>query len=368
MTARTAPADRARAEARHGLHFAGLGSEAELQALSREGGLERRRAWLVDLDNLVLAARRAVARGDGEVACGAALAVAELARRAGPLGLALALLQDAARCHGAPRRDLERVRIATGAVLLELGRAEEAGPLLEAAARACRGAGEPALEALALQALAQFEHDRGRPDRANARIRAALALVPRGEVWLDARLRTTAGAVALYEGRFDAACEELERARLGLRACGDRLSEARVALNLAVAHGQRGDIAQSGDWYEEALRLLDAAGDRVGLCAALASRAAWCDKVGRTDASRWYLEASLTLARELGDRRGEGIAHGGRGRCAAVADPRPHLEQALAIHRELGWDYGQVYALCGLARLEVAAGRAAAALALADEA
>ncbi|MEZ4238862.1 MAG: hypothetical protein R3F59_22460 [Myxococcota bacterium] len=157
---------------------------------------------------------------------GAALAVAELARRAGPLGLALALLRTPPAANGASARPRARAH-RHGAVLLELGRAEEAGPLLEAAARACRGAGEPALEALALQALAQFEHDRGRPDRANARIRAALALVPRGEVWLDARLRTTAGAVALYEGRFDAACEELERARLGLRAWGDRLSEAR---------------------------------------------------------------------------------------------------------------------------------------------
>ena len=54
------------AEERHGRYFARFGTEEALEALFRHGGVRRRRALALELDNLVTACRRAVARGDGE--------------------------------------------------------------------------------------------------------------------------------------------------------------------------------------------------------------------------------------------------------------------------------------------------------------
>jgi tetratricopeptide (TPR) repeat protein len=307
------------------------------------------------------------------VAAGTALAVAELLRRVGPQRLALELLQGASALSLASPAERVRVSISLGIVLLELGQADAAEVQLEQARAAAQQAGLVALEAEALQGLAQFEHDRGRPDRSLARVEAALALLDPADpstLLLQARLRATAGSAAMYQGRLTEGRALLEQAAASFRATGARLYEARACLNLGVLLGQMGELELSGARYGEALQLMCEAGDRFGLGVTLSSLAAWCDKTGRLEESQWYLQSSLTLSRELGDRRAEGIALTGLGRNSLTRDPRPYLQSALAIHRELGWDYGMTYPLCGLARLAQQEARPAEALALAlaDEA
>jgi predicted ATPase/DNA-binding winged helix-turn-helix (wHTH) protein len=354
---------------RHGLYFASFGGESALAALNQRGGTARRTAWLADLDNLVAACRRALQSGWASVAAGTALAVADLVRRVGPQGLALELLQGASALAGPV--ELGRVQIALGIVLLELGQAAAAEAQLEQARDRAHQAGLVALEAGALQALAQFEHDRGRPDRSRARVDAALALLVPGDPateLLQARLRATAGAAAMYLGRLAEGRAELEQAIVSFRVMGAQLFEARACLNLAVLLGQMGELELSGARYREALQRMREAGDRFGLGVTLSSLAAWCDKTGRLEEAQWYLQSSLTLARELGDRRAEGIALTGLGRHSLTPDPRPYLEASLAIHREHAWDYGMTFPLCGLARLAQQEGRSSEALALVDEA
>src|SRR4030095_13797601 len=55
-------------ETRHGRHFAALGSADALEALRESDGARRYRALAVELDNLVVACRRARARGDAPAA------------------------------------------------------------------------------------------------------------------------------------------------------------------------------------------------------------------------------------------------------------------------------------------------------------
>ena len=49
-------------------YFARFGSEDRLLTLYRHGGGARRRAWTLELDNIVAACKRAVVHGDGEIA------------------------------------------------------------------------------------------------------------------------------------------------------------------------------------------------------------------------------------------------------------------------------------------------------------
>ncbi len=79
------------AEERHGRYFAGFGTDEAIEALSRHGGVKRRRALALELDNLVAACRRAVRRADGEIAVAAYRAIWEVLELQGPCALGIDL-------------------------------------------------------------------------------------------------------------------------------------------------------------------------------------------------------------------------------------------------------------------------------------
>src|SRR4029453_8530312 len=53
---------------RHGAWYAAYGSDPAVDALEGHGGVVRRRELELELENLLAAARRAIARGDGRTA------------------------------------------------------------------------------------------------------------------------------------------------------------------------------------------------------------------------------------------------------------------------------------------------------------
>ena len=79
------------AQERHGRYFARFGSDERLLTLYRHGGGARRRALMLELDNLVAACRRAVARGDGATAVATLRAAWEAVTTQGPFALAIDL-------------------------------------------------------------------------------------------------------------------------------------------------------------------------------------------------------------------------------------------------------------------------------------
>jgi tetratricopeptide (TPR) repeat protein len=76
---------------RHGQHFAELGSEEAIGSLNTRDGLRMRRAMGAELENLLRACDRAVAREDGAVAFGTWRAAFEVLALRGPLRIATAL-------------------------------------------------------------------------------------------------------------------------------------------------------------------------------------------------------------------------------------------------------------------------------------
>ncbi len=82
------------AEQRHGAHFACLGTPEALDALRSPEGVERMRSLERDLDNVVAACRRAVARTDAEVALPTLKAAWAVLDQRGPVALAAALADE----------------------------------------------------------------------------------------------------------------------------------------------------------------------------------------------------------------------------------------------------------------------------------
>jgi predicted ATPase/DNA-binding winged helix-turn-helix (wHTH) protein len=93
--------------------------------------------------------------------------------------------------------------------------------------------------------------------------------------------------------------------------------------------------------------------------------------IGRSSEARQYLEQSVAIARDLGDRAGEALALQPLGvTCVVLGDiaaARAHLESALAMARESGQDREIAAALSALAQVPRLEGDFNAAAALYDE-
>src|SRR5205085_3341042 len=79
------------AQERHGAHFATFGSDAAIDALLVHGAVARQRALQLELDNIVAACRRALARGDAATAAATYRAASAVFVLRGPLALAASL-------------------------------------------------------------------------------------------------------------------------------------------------------------------------------------------------------------------------------------------------------------------------------------
>lgn len=122
--------------------------------------------------------------------------------------------------------------------------------------------------------------------------------------------------------------------------------------NLGNAYCALGVVRRAIAYLEHAVAIAREIGDRQG-------EGRWLGSLGITHWSVWevrqaiaYFEQALAIAREVGDRRGEGRHLGNLGEaCLAVGKVRQALEyfeQALAIAQEIGDKERQSYALRGL--------------------
>ena len=327
------------AEVAHGRHFASFGTEAAIEACYRHGAVQRLRALALELDNLVSACRRAVARGDGATAVPAYRAAWEVLDRQGPFTLGFALGAQVLALDGIDVAQRAEALLAQAQGMERAGRTAEAGKLLG--------------EALA---LTRKTSDRRREG-------VVLAMV---------------GGLHREQGSMDSAQRHLEAALAIHRAVGNRLGEASVLYNLGNLFDQRGLPAQSRLHHEAALVIHRELGNRRSEGNVLAGLAILHRHQGRMDDSHAHYEAALAIHRELGDRRSEGIALGNLGNVhldqGRAEQAQAHYEAALAIHREVGSRIVEAYALANLGsvhrdhrRLDEARGHFDQALAISRE-
>ena len=329
-----APALRA-AEARHGAYFASLDD----RAATAHGCAE--------LDNLVAACRRAVARGDG----GLAAMVLERAWAAlklrGPLGVTIDLASMVLAGSGLDAAALVRVHRVAGSALQACGRKEEATAHFEASLAHARAGHDRRGECRALLSLGFCSIDGGRPDASRAHLDAgraialdmqdhglmseasnALAVLAEFEGRLhDAKehyaaglatarasngaypvshLLSNLGCLCADEGDVDMARSHLVAALADARECGDRRLEA-------VTLGNLGWLSRLEEDFDTALALVGLALDitrQIGLphleCFLLINLGIACQRLQRPEEARHHFEVTLALARELGERRWEG--------------------------------------------------------------
>ncbi|MEM7245807.1 MAG: tetratricopeptide repeat protein [Acidobacteriota bacterium] len=351
---------------RHGEHFALWGTEEALDRLHAHGGVERRRELELWLGNLVVACRRAVARGDGTTAV-KTLAAAWAVLALGTSSTVSRLAEDVLTLESLTSGERARVLVASGHARQQAGRWDEARTLYEQGAALARAEGLQALEAHALGNLGVLRGDQGHADEARELNERALALHRQlGHRRFEGAVLVALGNLDWGQGRPEAARESYEQALVLLQAEGDRRLEGRVLGNLAIVDAERGTLDEARALFEQALAIAREVGDRRREGVVLGNLGYLHAQEGRHEDARSLQEQALEIHREVGHRRSEGVVLGNLGALQSeLGRPDEALvlfEAALAIHREVGNPAFEGLVLGKLGELHLEQGRAEQAL------
>jgi tetratricopeptide (TPR) repeat protein len=347
---------------RHGSFYARFGTEDALDALDGHGGVEMRRRLALDLENLVTACRRAVARGDGESAAATLSAAWAVLALRGPFASANALGREALTCKGLSAVAQARVLSCSGDACWLAGRMEEAREHYERALAIHREAGDRRLEGHVLGNLGKVHEVQGRMEEAREHYERALAVSREVDNRCDEGIVLgSLGLLHQTQGRMEEARECYERALVLDREVGNRRFEGQVLGNLGLLHRAQGRTLDAREHYERALAVSREVGNRRSEGHVLGFLGELHQSQGRMEEAREHLERSLAIDREVGDRIFEGVVlanlgalHIDQGR---TSEAQEHYERALAIHREVGNRRSEGIVLGNLGRLHKAQGR-----------
>jgi predicted ATPase/Flp pilus assembly protein TadD len=329
------------AQARHGSYFARFGTDIEVEALFLHGGLRRRHALALELDNLVAACSRAVVRGDGRVASAVLRIVSDVIEITGPytLGTALAAqvlalpdLDDTSRAHALA---------ASAMPLRRAGRTEDAAAAWEGAIALYRRIGNRRREAYCMLSLGNVRRDQGRLDDARSLQESALALTREiGYRRVEGHAWGNLGIIHAMQGRFAEARAHFARALEIHREVGNRYIEGIDTSNLGEACRESGMSSEARGHFENALAIDREVGNRRDEGVVMTNLAMLEVDGDRHEEAHAHFDAALSIAREIGDPAFEGYVLGllafallGEDR---VQEAIAYCERALEIHRMVG--------------------------------
>jgi predicted ATPase/class 3 adenylate cyclase/Flp pilus assembly protein TadD len=313
-------------ESRHGAYFAGLSPD---EVIGSRG---------MELDNLSAACRRAVARGDAQVATRTlelAWAVLEL-RGPFKFGVDLSTL-----VLSMPRMSAaSHARLVLGSALQALGSIEPAREAFEGALQSSRATGDHQSVADALSKLGNLCANAGHMEEARSHLTAALGLARDiADVGRECEALSALGTLYEYLGRFDAALADYEEALVLARKSNNRRWEGGILGNLGRVYHSRGDALAARESFRAGLELARELGDRKWEGNALCNLGLLEHIRGNASEARATLEASLQLAREIGHARLEafvacnlGIVEDAAGKSTRA---KAHLIAALGMAERL---------------------------------
>lgn len=330
------PGERDAAERRHG--------EAMMRLLGasppRGRGLRLAPSLRAERENLGLAARRALERGDVAQITTLGGAAVELLMNTGPYSEALALARARGAATGLSPKQRAWVVLDLGEALRNLGQAAEARLHLEDALALARSEGEEAQLAATLLALGVLEHDLRHFDRARACYEDALryaASLP--DPTAHIRALTCLGHIERETGAHERAERHLRRA-LTLCPAEDRSLHLRTLSALSLLQMERGSPIEAARTLREVVALAQAEGDRVLEVIARGNLSEALAEQGRLDDALAASQRVMPRARALGSRRLLAINLGNQGdillRLGRIDEAERALREAIELSRQLG--------------------------------
>ena len=305
---------------------------------SEEAVTDERRA---DLDNLVLACRRAAADGDAEAAvrllvlAGAALGIN------GPGNTAVELATEVSRMAGlSAGQRAAACRVAGNAHGL-MGHMAQARDELDRGLAFAEAASDDALSVRLHCAIADVLCRTGQTHPARGHLEQALAMARHlGDRKLEYMALNGLGTLCLEAAQLDTARDLLDEALDIARQLGHRRWQGGLLGNLGIVAHFAGQAESADALYRQALALSHEVGDRLWSANTLCNLGLLCHERGQHADAEAQFEIALQAARDLGSARLEssvlcnlGLAMLAQSR---PADARGRLESACAIAQRLG--------------------------------
>ncbi len=352
---------------RHGRHFAVHGRPDRIEALWRHGGVKRRRALALELDNLVAACQRAIARADADVAAATYAAAWEVLEMQGPFAPGIDLGSQVTALAGLAPAARVSACATLGRALQFAGRTEDGIASFELALALARGQGDRRREGSLLNRLGNLNREFGRLDVARQQLQAALiSSRATGDRGVEASALGNLAVLDHYEGRQDESRALHEQALAIHREVGNRAVESAVLNNLAVLHHEQGRMEEALLHHRLALEVRREVGDRVSEATSLGNTGNVLIDLGRLDEGEQHQREALAIHREVGNRAFEAVVLGNlagiRLQQRRADEARADLETALAIAGEVGSRRHEAYLLGSLGDLHRGQGRVELAL------
>ncbi|MEV4174357.1 CHAT domain-containing protein [Nonomuraea sp. NPDC049709] len=200
----------------------------------------------------------------------------------------------------------------------------------------------------------------GRAETAVGHLTRAVELARDSDSALPAQLVQSLGllAAALTDvARWREAAQAYEEGLALIEAPVWRALRAPLLAGRAALHLKLGELDAAGARYREAISIGEELGRREDLAAAYADLGLVHELRGEPAEARRFVERALDLERSYGRGRGTVpalIALAGLERSALATPAQAHLEEALALARELGFRAGEAVALSRLGALDLA--------------
>jgi tetratricopeptide (TPR) repeat protein/tRNA A-37 threonylcarbamoyl transferase component Bud32 len=359
------------AEARHGAWFAQFGDPVAVEQLSGPTGPARTRALAPDLDNLVVACRRALAARDGARAVATLRAAMALLARTGPLTASEALAKEVAAVALGPVEHPVALRLWAEAAET-LGRYDEAVAAIWRALMLVRHTGDQAEEAQLYALLGYVESSARRVGPAQHALSTALSLSRKlGLRRVESAALARLGALEHRAGHLPEARALLERALAVARDDSDRRQEGLVVFLLANLEADADRLDDALQHQRDAARLLGEAGElRVATIALMNVANVYLRRREFSLAEPAY-QSALAASRRVGDRVTEMKVCANLGNLTELLgradDAVRWVNQALETGRDLA-DVRTAHPKAFLARCLASAGRAEESLAASADA
>lgn len=382
------------AEMRHGAYFAGID---ERFATANRG---------VELDNFVVACRRAAARGEADVATKALERAWAVLRFRGPFRVGVELASVVRHIAGLRGETIALVEWVVGSALGACGKDRDAYMHFESSLVHARRAGDRRRECRALIDIGFSDTLSGGAEIARSHLASALAVAREiRDRNLESRAQNGIGNLEEAQGRINEALthyevalalareaddKDLEGSILGnlgnvlgtqgnvekgrlhmaaalavARETGNRRLEGNTLCNLGLQHQLTGKLHEALGQLGASLAVARDLGSRLLECIVLCNLGMVCDSLGRIDEAQDHLEAALVVARELGDRRAEGQFLGYLGlhhaRQSRFDEARLCLNAGEVLLRAVSDRLSLAILLCGLAETECLKGNTNAA-------
>jgi predicted ATPase/class 3 adenylate cyclase/Tfp pilus assembly protein PilF len=254
-----------------------------------------------DLENVLAACRRAVARGDAQVATLSCESLWFILEVRGPYRLGMELIEACLAMNGLLDKDRIRLTSTLSRCLLVLGESKKARPLLESANIEAKAKGLVIEELRALAVLAELNVIEGNVETAGTQYNEALSRAAElGGGRLQCSLYVGSGIYFNRLGDFEAARSHFNSALNAARDSTLRRWEGAALSNLGTVEANLGNRAAAKSYYDQAIAVARELGERVWEADLLCNLGLFKLEEGDAQAARADLGQSLILARENG--------------------------------------------------------------------